>query len=104
MSFADSVNYFAGSVVNQSSTLDGQEASLAIDGNLLTCMSTMAELKPWWQIDLGNHFHLLGVVIYTNSDPACEEDWSCCKLSALFTFYNVLSIKQQRAYRLAMHM
>jgi hypothetical protein len=62
-------NAFEGSIVTQSSTRVYGNGSLAIDGNMLTCASTEAELVPWWQIDLGNYYHLQGIVIYTNTKP-----------------------------------
>jgi hypothetical protein len=49
-------------------------------------MSTKAELMPWWMADLGGHFHLVSVDIYTNTDPTCQEDWSCCEFPHTYKF------------------
>ena len=62
---------------HQSSTLADQTAALAVDGDPLTCMSTQPEVGPWWQVDLGNFYHVTGVKIFTRTDAACLSDESC---------------------------
>jgi len=80
----------------QSSTYNELNASLAIDGSLnltccASCMSTTAELmpwwrcqfdttaelKPWWQVDLANFYHVVAVELFTRTDLDCQQDHSC---------------------------
>jgi hypothetical protein len=68
------VNIAFGKVASQSSTFNNLSASLANDGDLDSCMSTDHELKPWWQVDLGNFYHVIEVTIYTRADRECEID------------------------------
>jgi len=66
----------------QSSTYNELNASLAIDGSLnltccASCMSTTAELMPWWQVDLANFYHVVAVELFTRTDLDCQQDHSC---------------------------
>jgi len=60
--------------VTQSSTYNDWNATLAIDGNFSTCMSSGPELMPWWQVDLGNFYHVIGLELFTRTDLECQQD------------------------------
>jgi len=40
-------------------------------------MSTTPELMPWWQVDLGNFYHVTGLELFTRTDSECQQDYSC---------------------------
>jgi len=66
----------------QSSTYNDQFASLAVDGSFnltccSSCMSTGSELMPWWQVDLANFYHVIGLELFTRTDLDCQLDHSC---------------------------
>ena len=47
----------------QSSTLGGNSASRAVDGNIDTVSETWYEIPVWWRVDLGREEHVSAVYI-----------------------------------------
>ena len=75
-------NLIVHKVATQSSTYNDMTASLAIDRSenfecCSSCMSTMPEETPWWQLDLANFYHVIGIEIFTRTDVECLHDYSC---------------------------
>ena len=66
-------------VAYQSSTFEGLVASRANDGDPGTWMSTDEEKDPWWEVDIGNYYHVTIVEIFTRTDDLCLYDFNCRK-------------------------
>jgi hypothetical protein len=71
-------NLAAGKIVTQSSTLNGGNASRAVDGNTNgnwnanSVTHTNFNVQPWWQVDLGAVTGIGTVVLYNRTD-CCSE-------------------------------
>ncbi len=67
-------NLAAGKIVTQSSTLNGGDASRAVDGNTNgnwnanSVTHTNFNVQPWWQVDLGAVTGIGTVVLYNRTD------------------------------------
>ena len=75
----EAVNLAYGKYAKQSSTIAPGEASYAIDGKrdqifsidawqFNTVTSTDTEIRPWWEVDLGEDYTIRSVVIYKRLD------------------------------------
>jgi len=63
-------NIAEGKSTDQSSTKNGLEASLAVDGNidrkqLSKCSQTNYEREPWWRVNLQKRHRIYGIQIYS---------------------------------------
>ena len=67
------INKFQLNGASQSSTMDGRNAFLAIDGMLLPdspdisqCSTTKHEMSPWWKLDLKANYDVRRIMIVNN--------------------------------------
>ena len=63
-------NIAEGKAADQSSTIKGLEASLAVDGNSerkqsSKCTATSYEREPWWRVNLQKRHRIYGIQIYS---------------------------------------
>ena len=65
-------------VSGQSSTMDGREASFAVDGDIENSYTvTDLEDNPWWEVDLGKIVNLSQINLWNKSDCCISEDSIC---------------------------
>ena len=71
--YAKPVNLALGKPASQSTVYNGQDAHLAVDGNVeggdaSTCNSTQSESQPWWDVDLGDYCCVDTIRVWNRTD------------------------------------
>lgn len=88
-----STNVARGKHAYQSSTDNGGNAELAIDGSTSgafsdgSCTETRHSYSPWLAIDLGEVYHVRNIVIYSRTDACCGEWLRVGRVAIIFSVY-----------------
>ncbi len=72
LDYTDPTNLALGKSAHQSDTVNGHEASLAVDGNADTCSITEDEGLTFWDVELGGQYQVAEVVIDNSGDCCCR--------------------------------